>query len=102
MHRLLIILTALTALLATGCSDSGQMVEAFKHNPTFMVMNIICSAVVLVIVVERFYFQMTRYRVNSKEFFAQIKKLVNAGTSIGQSSFVKHETIPSCNSLSPA
>ncbi|MBX3127268.1 MAG: MotA/TolQ/ExbB proton channel family protein [Polyangiaceae bacterium] len=55
------------------------MVEAFKHNPTFMVMNLICSAVVLTIVVERFVFQMTRYRVNSKEFFAQVKKLVTAG-----------------------
>jgi biopolymer transport protein ExbB/TolQ len=27
-------------------------------------------------VIERFYFQLTRYRVNSHEFFAQIKKLV--------------------------
>ncbi|MCE7891008.1 MAG: MotA/TolQ/ExbB proton channel family protein [Myxococcales bacterium] len=55
------------------------MVEAFKHNPTFMVLNLICSAIVLTIVVERFAFQMTRYRVNSKEFFAQVKKLVTAG-----------------------
>ncbi|MBI3204633.1 MAG: MotA/TolQ/ExbB proton channel family protein [Myxococcales bacterium] len=55
------------------------MVEAFKHNPTFMVLNLISSAIVLTIVVERFAFQMTRYRVNSKEFFAQVKKLVTAG-----------------------
>ncbi|MBK7586611.1 MAG: MotA/TolQ/ExbB proton channel family protein [Myxococcales bacterium] len=55
------------------------MVEAFKHNPTFMVLNLITSAIVLTIVVERFAFQMTRYRVNSKEFFAQVKKLVTAG-----------------------
>ena len=33
----------------------------------------------LTIVVERFVFQLTRYRVNSKEFFAQVKKLVTAG-----------------------
>jgi biopolymer transport protein ExbB/TolQ len=39
----------------------------------------IVSAIVLTIVVERFMFQLTRYRVNSKEFFAQIKKLVGAG-----------------------
>jgi biopolymer transport protein ExbB/TolQ len=34
---------------------------------------------VLTIVIERFSFQLTRYRVNSKEFFAQIKKLVVGG-----------------------
>jgi len=36
---------------------------------------------VLTIVIERFAFQMTRYRVNSKEFFAQVKKLVSAGNT---------------------
>ena len=69
----------LLLLAAQGSGSSSQLVEAFKHNPTFMVMNLIVSAVVLTIVVERFAFQMTRYRVNSKEFFAQIKKLVTAG-----------------------
>jgi biopolymer transport protein ExbB len=69
----------LLLLAAQGTSSSSQLVDAFKHNPTFMVMNLIVSAVVLTIVVERFAFQMTRYRVNSKEFFAQIKKLVAAG-----------------------
>ncbi len=57
----------------------GQLIEAFKHNPTFMVLNLITSAIVLTIVVERFIFQSSRYRVNSKEFFAQVKKLVAAG-----------------------
>jgi len=66
-------------VLAAGSGGSSQLVEAFKHNPTFMVLNMITSAVVLTIVVERFAFQMTRYRVNSKEFFAQVKKLVAAG-----------------------
>jgi biopolymer transport protein ExbB len=66
-------------LLAAQTGGSSQLVEAFKHNPTFMVLNMICSAVVLTIVVERFAFQMTRYRVNSKEFFSQVKKLVTAG-----------------------
>ncbi len=60
-------------------SQLSQLISAFKHNPTFMVMNLCCSAVVLTIVIERFYFQMSRYRVNSQEFFAQIKKLVKAG-----------------------
>lgn len=64
---------------AQGGGSASQFIEAFKHNPTFMVMNLCCSAIVLTIVVERFTFQMTRYRVNSTEFFAQIKKLVNAG-----------------------
>jgi biopolymer transport protein ExbB/TolQ len=34
---------------------------------------------VVTIIIERFAFQLGRYRVNSKEFFAQIKKLVAAG-----------------------
>lgn len=66
-------------VLAAQTGASSQLVEAFKHNPTFMVLNLITSAIVLTIVVERFAFQMTRYRVNSKEFFAQVKKLVTAG-----------------------
>ena len=69
----------LPLLAAEGATQSSQLIEAFKHNPTFMVMNLCCSAIVLTIVVERFAFQLTRYRVNSKEFFAQIKKLVTAG-----------------------
>jgi len=64
-------------LLSAG--GSSQLVEAFKHNPTFMVLNLCTSAIVLTIVIERFIFQLTRYRVNSGEFFAQIKKLVLAG-----------------------
>ena len=66
-------------LLFAADGGSGSLIEAFRHNPTFMVMNLFCSAIVLTIVVERLIFQMTRYRVNSKEFFAQIKKLVKAG-----------------------
>ena len=66
-------------LLLLAADGTGSLVEAFKHNPTFMVLNLCCSAIVLTIVVERFAFQLTRYRVNSKEFFAQIKKLVAAG-----------------------
>ena len=69
----------LLLLAAQGSTGSSQLVEAFKHNPTFMVLNLVTSAIVLTIVVERFTFQMTRYRVNSKEFFAQIRKLVTAG-----------------------
>jgi biopolymer transport protein ExbB len=66
-------------LLLAAEGGQSQLVEAFKHNPTFMVLNLCTSAIVLTIVIERFVFQMTRYRVNSKEFFAQVKKLVSAG-----------------------
>jgi biopolymer transport protein ExbB len=66
-------------LLAAEGGGWKQLVEAFKQNPTFMVLNLVCSAIVLTIVVERFAFQLSRYRVNSKEFFAQVRKLVQAG-----------------------
>lgn len=66
-------------LLAAEGTGSSQLISAFKHNPTFIVMNLVTSAVVLTIIAERAVFQLTRYRVNSKEFFAQIKKLVTAG-----------------------
>ncbi|HET9957967.1 MAG TPA: MotA/TolQ/ExbB proton channel family protein [Polyangiaceae bacterium] len=66
-------------LFAAEGGGYGQLIEAFKHNPVFLVMNLCCSAVVLAIVVDRFSFQLTRYRIDSKEFFAQIKKLVTAG-----------------------
>jgi biopolymer transport protein ExbB len=69
----------LLLLAAEGTGGSSQLVEAFRHNPTFMVLNLCTSAIVLTVVIERFAFQLTRYRVNSKEFFAQVKKLVQAG-----------------------
>ncbi len=52
---------------------------AIKENPTFLVLNLVVSAIVVTVIIERAYFQLDRYRVNSKEFFAQIKKLVVAG-----------------------
>lgn len=68
-------------LLMSQAEGGGEvgMLAAFKHNPTFLVCNLIVSAVVLTIVIERSAFILGRYRVNSKEFFAQIKKLVAAG-----------------------
>ncbi len=65
-------------LAAEGGGESG-MIAAIKHNPTFILCNVVVSVVVITIVIERFAFQMGRYRVNSKEFFAQIKKLVVNG-----------------------
>jgi biopolymer transport protein ExbB/TolQ len=66
-------------LLLLSAQSSNQMVEAFKHNPTFMVMNLCTSAIVFTLVVERTIHLLTHYRVNSAELFAQIKRLVSAG-----------------------
>jgi biopolymer transport protein ExbB len=70
-------------LLLLAGSDGGSsevtFVAAMKASPYFLTGNLIVSAIVLTVVVERFIFQMTKYRVNSKEFFAQVKKLVAAG-----------------------
>jgi biopolymer transport protein ExbB/TolQ len=65
-------------LAAEGGGEVG-MWGAIKENPTFLVLNLIVSAIVVTMIIERAYFQLDRYRVNSKEFFAQIKKLVVAG-----------------------
>jgi biopolymer transport protein ExbB len=66
-------------MLAAEGGGEGGMIEAFKTNPIFLIVNMIVSVFVLTIIVERAAFQLGRYRVNSKEFFAQIKKLVAAG-----------------------
>ena len=73
MHQLLM-------LAAEGGGSDTGMLAAIKHNPTFILCNVVVSVVVITIVIERFAFQMGKYRVNSKEFFAQIKKLVVNGS----------------------
>ncbi len=57
----------------------GGLMAVFKDNPLFLSINLVVSAVVVALVIERAAFQLGKYRVNSKEFFAQIKKLVTAG-----------------------
>ena len=64
---------------AAGGGGSGGLMEAFKENPIFLSFNLVVSAIVLAVVIERAHIQLGKYRVNSKEFFAQIKKLVTAG-----------------------
>src|SRR5277367_2326363 len=64
---------------APAGGDSNGLMEAFKTNPAFLSINLVVSAIVIAIVIERTAFQLGKYRVNSKEFFAQIKKLVTAG-----------------------
>jgi biopolymer transport protein ExbB len=66
-------------MLAAEGGGEGGMWAAIKDNPTFLMLNLVVSAVVMTIIAERSAFQLGRYRVNSKEFFAQIKKLVVAG-----------------------
>ncbi len=69
---------AAAAAGSEGGSSNG-FIAAFKENPTFLSINLVVSAIVIALVVERASFQLGKYRVNSKEFFAQIKKLVTAG-----------------------
>ncbi|MFO0678643.1 MAG: MotA/TolQ/ExbB proton channel family protein [Polyangiaceae bacterium] len=64
---------------ASGGGGGNGLMDAFKENPTFLSLNLFVSAIVIAMIVERAAFQVTKYRVNSKEFFAQIKKLVTAG-----------------------
>lgn len=66
-------------VLAAEGGGGSMFVDAFKHNPWFFIINAIVSVVVITIIIERAAFQLGRYRVNSREFFAQIKKLVAAG-----------------------
>jgi biopolymer transport protein ExbB len=68
-----------SAPASTASTGSGGFMDAFKENPYFIVANIICSAIVVAVVVERAIFQFTKYSINSKEFFAQVKKLVAGG-----------------------
>lgn len=65
-------------LAAEGGGEVGGFAGFFKHGGVFMYFNLLISAVVIALVIERTIFQMTKYRVNSKEFFAQVRKLVNA------------------------
>lgn len=74
-----VLLQGAQAAAQTSSSGGNSLMEAFKENPTFLAVNLIVSAIVIAIVIERAAFQLGKYRVNSKEFFAQIKKLVTAG-----------------------
>ncbi|MFO0589529.1 MAG: MotA/TolQ/ExbB proton channel family protein [Polyangiaceae bacterium] len=66
-------------MLAAEGGGESMLWGAIKHNPTFLIINLVVSAVVVTLIIERAAFQLGRYRVNSREFFAQIKKLVAAG-----------------------
>src|SRR5580698_5496734 len=72
---------ALLSMAPAEASTGGgnPIMEAFKTSPIFLSINLGVSAIVIGMIAERAIFQLTKYRVNSKEFFAQIKKLVAAG-----------------------
>ena len=64
---------------AAEASGSNGLMDAFRTNPIFLSINLGVSAIVVGMIAERAIFQLTKYRVNSKEFFAQIKKLGDRG-----------------------
>jgi len=53
--------------------------EFMVQGAPFSFVNVAILAFVLAIIVERFVFILTKYRVNSREFMAQVRKLVQAG-----------------------
>ncbi len=74
--RLLLLLAAMQE--ASGGSGEIGFMEAYRKAPYFLTMNMVVSVVVVTIIAERLLYQMTKYRVNSREFFSQVKKLVTA------------------------
>ena len=52
---------------------------ALIQGAPFSIYNVIVLAIVLAVIAERFVYILTKYRVNSREFMAQIRKLVQAG-----------------------
>src|SRR5262245_51055503 len=53
--------------------------EALIQGAPFSLFNVVVLAIVLAVIAERFVYILTKYRVNSREFMAQIRKLVQAG-----------------------
>ena len=53
--------------------------HALLEGAPFSFINIAVLAFSLAVVAERFVFILTKYRVNTAEFMAQIRKLVQAG-----------------------
>jgi biopolymer transport protein ExbB/TolQ len=53
--------------------------EALRDGAPFSFINLAVLAFVLAIIAERAVYILTKYRVNSREFMAQIRKLVQAG-----------------------
>ena len=71
-------MSSVASAAAETAPGGGGIAAFFREGGLFMYFNLVISAVVIAIVIERTIFQLTKYRVNSKEFFAQVRKLVNA------------------------
>jgi biopolymer transport protein ExbB/TolQ len=56
-----------------------QIWHALRDGAPFSFVNVAVLAFVIAIIAERFVYLLTKYRVNSNEFMAQIRKLVQAG-----------------------
>ena len=63
---------------AAAEGGEGGLAGFFKHGGLFMYFNLLISAIVVALIIERTVFQLAKYRVNSKEFYAQVRKLVTA------------------------
>lgn len=61
-------------------SSGGGFMEAFKENPYFLCMNMVVSAIVVAMVIERVLFQSSKYRINARETFNEVKKHVKGGS----------------------
>ena len=75
-------LSSVASAAAETAPGGGGIAAFFREGGIFMYFNLVISAVVIAIVIERTIFQLTKYRVNSKEFFAQVRKLVNANNLV--------------------
>ncbi len=58
---------------------SGGLMEAFKENPTFLSINLVISAIVVSLIVNRTIHQFKNYSINAHELISQISTLVRAG-----------------------
>jgi len=56
----------------------GKLQEFIRHGGPFMIMNFVCLAVVIAIIVERSIYFLGRGQINAKAFFEQIKRLLAA------------------------
>ncbi len=55
------------------------LTEVIKRGGPFMIMNIICLAVVIALIIERAIYFLGRGQINSRAFLEQIKRLLAAG-----------------------
>ena len=57
----------------------SEILHALRDGAPFSYINIAVLALAIAIIIERTVYIMTKYRVNTSEFIAQVRKLVQAG-----------------------